>query len=193
MNVTYGMVVTKCLVQVFHWAQCQQLATYVTFRLSSRMVRQLLGALAPTVQGSAVNAGEAEPAYPLAVGEGTPLVLTRLVRLVQSGQFVDFPLLLPHNLELLRRRQASALTGANEASPRRLREVSSLGTWVQCFAIYAAIVLRASSSRALDLMAYLRLVVHKEQCHSRDGCCTTRVLGSWLPTRRPSSGASCTL
>ena len=150
----------------------------------------LFGALAPTVQGPAVNAGEAEPAHPLVVGEGTPPVPARLVRLIQLGQFVDFAELLPGNLELLRRLQASAVIGANEADHRRLRQVSSLVTWVPCFVIYAAIVLWASSSRALDLMAYLRLVGNAVP--ERDGCCTTHVLGSWPPTRWPSSGASCT-
>ena len=154
----------------------------------------LFGVIAATVQGPAVNACEAEPAHPLVVREGTSPVPARLVKLIQSGQFVDFAELLPDNLELLRRLQASAVTGANEAGHRRLRQVSSLGTWVQCFAIYAAIVLRASPSRALDLMAYLQLVVHEAQCHSgTDGCCATHVLGSWPPTCQPSSGASCTL
>ena len=61
----------------------------------------LFGALAPTVQGPAVNAGEAGPAHPLVVGEGTPPVPARPVRLIQSGQFVDFAELLQNNLELL--------------------------------------------------------------------------------------------
>ena len=129
----------------------------------------LFGALAPTVQEPAVNAGEAKPAHPLVVGEGTPPVPDRLVELIQSGQFVDFAEVLPDNLELLRRLQASVVTGATKAGYRRLRQMLSLGTCVQCFAISTAIVLRASPSRGLDLMAYLRLVVHEAQCHSETG------------------------
>ena len=93
----------------------------------------------------------------------------RLVKLIQSDQFADFAKLLPHNLELFRLLQASAITDTNEASHQHLRQVPSLGTWVQCFAIYTAIVLWASPSRAFDLMAYLQLVVHKAQCHSGTG------------------------
>ena len=129
----------------------------------------LFGTLAPTVQGPAVNAGEAKPAHPPVVGEGTPPVPARLVKLIQSDQFADFAKPLPHNLELFRLLQASAITDANEAGHQHLRQVPSLGTWVQCFAIYAAIVLWASPSRAFDLMAYLQLVVHKAQCHSGTG------------------------
>ena len=61
----------------------------------------LLGMPAPTVQRPAVNAGEAEPAHPLVVGEGMPPMPARLVKLIQSGQFVDFAELLPDNLQLL--------------------------------------------------------------------------------------------
>ena len=129
----------------------------------------LFGALAPTVQGTAINAGEAKPAHPLAVGEGMSPVPARLVKLIQSGQFVDFEELLPDNLELLRRLQASAVTDTNEAGHRHLRQVPSLGMWVQCFAIYAAIVLWATPSHALNLMAYLQLVVHEAQYHSGMG------------------------
>ena len=88
----------------------------------------LFGALAPTVQEPAVNAVETKPAHPLVVGEGTPPVPARLVRLIQSGQFIDFAELLPDNIEPLRRLQSSAVTGANEDCHRRLRQVSSAGT-----------------------------------------------------------------
>ena len=114
------------------------------------------------------TAGEAAAASfrPRVVGEGTPPIPARIVKAIQTGQFADFAELLSDNLGFLRRLQASSIMGASEAGQWRLRQVSSLGTWVQCFAVYAAIALQAHRSRALDLLAYLRLVVHEAQCHS---------------------------
>ena len=127
------------------------------------------------------------------IGEGTPPVPAKLVKQIQSGQFVDFTELLPDNLELLRRLPASSVSGANEDGHCRLPQVSSLGTWVQCFAVYAAFVLRAAPDRALDLMAYLQLVVHEDQCHSaQDGYYMTRASRNWLLTRQRSPGVNFT-
>ena len=62
------------------------------------------------------------------VGEGILPVPAKLVKQIQSGQFVDFAELLPEHLVLLRRLQTSSVSGANEDGRRRLRRVSSLGT-----------------------------------------------------------------
>ena len=84
-------------------------------------------------------------------------------------RFVDFVEILPDNLDLLRKLQASSISGANETGHRRLQQVSSRGTWMQCLVVYADIALRASPGRALKHMAYLRMVVHEAQCHSGTG------------------------
>ena len=153
----------------------------------------LFGTLAPTVQGSVMNAGEAKPAHTLVVGEGTPPVPARLVRLIKSDQFVDFAELVPDNLELLRRLQASAVTGTNEAGHRRLRQVSSFGTWVQCFAITRPLCFGLLHlAHSFSWRTYNWSSMKRNAIPERDDCYTTHVSGSWLPTRRPSSGASCT-
>ena len=83
-----------------------------------------------------INTGNVTASRPVVVGEGTPPVPAKFVKQIQFRQFVDFAELLPDNLELLRRLQESSVSGANEAGHRRLRQVSSLGIWVQCFAVY---------------------------------------------------------
>ena len=99
------------------------------------------------------------------VGEGTTPIPTRLVRLIQAQEYVDFAELFPDTLELLRRIQATA----EPANRRRLRQITTLPTWVQCFATYAGILLRKHPARAQEVMAYLRLVAHKAQRHSGTG------------------------
>ena len=99
------------------------------------------------------------------MGEGTTPIPARLVRLIQAQKYVDFAELLPDNLELLRRMQATA----EQANRRRLRQITTLPTWVQCFATYTGILLRKHAARAQEVMAYLRLVAHEAQCHSGTG------------------------
>ena len=62
------------------------------------------------------------------VGEETTPIPARLVRLIQAQEYVDFAELLPDNLELLRRMQATA----EPANRRRLPQITTLPTWVQC-------------------------------------------------------------
>ena len=97
------------------------------------------------------------------VREGTSPIPARLVRLIQAQEYVDFAEILPDNLEFLRRMQATA----EPANRRRLRQITTLPTWVQCFATYAMILLRNYPAWAQEVMAYFRLVSHEAQCHSR--------------------------
>ena len=99
------------------------------------------------------------------MGEGTTPIPARLVRLIQAQEYVDFAELLPDNLELPRRMQ----TTAEPANRRRLRQITTVPTWVQCFATYAGILLRKHPARAQEVMAHLRLVAHEAQCHSGTG------------------------
>ena len=99
------------------------------------------------------------------VGERTTPIPARLVRLNQTLEYVDLAELLPDNLELLRRMQATA----EAANRRRLRQITTLPTRVQCFATYAGILLQKHPARAQEVMVYLRLVAHKAQCHSGTG------------------------
>ena len=69
-----------------------------------------------TLQGPAVNAGEVDKFtcwYCSRRRNAMTPVPARLVKLIQSSQFVNFAELLPDNLKLLLRLQASAVTGAN--------------------------------------------------------------------------------
>ena len=103
------------------------------------------------------------------VGEGTVPILARVVCQVQALEYVDFVELLPDNLEMLRRMQSSQAGQGKAPSRRRPRQIMGIPTWVQCFAVYAGVLLQRHPGRALDLRGYLWLVVHEAQCHSGMG------------------------
>ena len=94
------------------------------------------------------------------VGEGTVSIPARVVRQIQALDYVDFAELLPDNLEMLRRMQCLQAGQSEAPSRRRLRQIMGIPTWVQCFAVYAGVLLQRHPGRALDILGYLRLVVH---------------------------------
>ena len=101
------------------------------------------------------------------LGETFPPIPGKLVKKIQAEEYVDLSELLPDNVELLRRAEAEPSTQVQ--GQRQLRRVSTLSTWVQCFATYAAVLAEAHPYRMRDLLAYLRLIVREAQCHEGDG------------------------
>ena len=91
----------------------------------------------------------------------------KLVKKIQAEEYVDLSELLPDNVELLRRAEAEPSTQVQ--GQRQIQRVSTLRTWVQCFATYAAVLAEAHPHRMRDLLAYLRLIVRETQCHEGDG------------------------
>ena len=90
------------------------------------------------------------------LGEAFPPIPEKLVRHIQSLDYVDLAELLPDNMELQRLADTESRQGSGQRQPRR---VASLMTWVQCFVTYAAMVVEAHPHRMRDLMAYLRMIV----------------------------------
>ena len=92
-------------------------------------------------------------------GLGIPPVPGRLVEKILDGQFVDMAELLPDNIELLRRERSSS------DSKARLRQISSITAWAQCFATFVAIRAQAAPATVLALLAYMRLLIREAARH----------------------------
>ena len=94
----------------------------------------------------------------------------KLVDKVQSGQFVEMRELLSDNISLVH--QLESIQGFSPlnllgATRIRLREITSLSTWIYCFLGYVAI--RTSDPTARDQLAYARLIVREALRHGGAG------------------------
>ena len=94
----------------------------------------------------------------------------KLVDKIKSGQFIEMRELLAANISLIQ--QLEALQGSMPipmAGPTRprLREISSLATWLHCFLAYTAILTTDPSTR--DKLAYARLIIHEALRHGNLG------------------------
>ena len=96
---------------------------------------------------------------------------SKLTQKIQSLEFVDMSELLPDNIELQRRDDGSTRTDthASGAGRRRSRQITSLLSWVQCFATYTAVVGDRHPGRVTCLLAYQRLIVREAQRNGGDG------------------------
>ena len=95
----------------------------------------------------------------------------RLVDRVRTGQFVEMRDLLTDNISLLQQLetinhqyQSPSLPGVLRP---RLRDVSSLASWVYCFLAYIAI--RSTDVGTRHMLAYARLIVREAQRHGGQG------------------------
>ena len=95
----------------------------------------------------------------------------KLVERIQAGHFVEMRDLLTNNISLIQQMEAfnghctlPALPGMLKP---RLREVSSLASWIYCFLAYVAI--RAQDPTTRDMLAYARLLVREAQRHGGSG------------------------
>ena len=108
-----------------------------------------------------------QPGLGLSLSPATSPFPQKLVDRARSGQFVDMRYLLKDNVSLI---QQLDTFGGNHAIPSlpgmlrpRLREVTSLPSWIYCFLAYIAI--RADDQGVWDMLAYARLMVREAQRH----------------------------
>ena len=89
----------------------------------------------------------------------------KLVDKVQSGAHVDMKELLGDNISLLQQLEALNVTTTLPVLPGvmkpRLRDVSSLASWIYCFLAYAA--LRCPDQESRDRLEYARLIIREAQ------------------------------
>ena len=93
-----------------------------------------------------------------------------LVQRIQAGQFIEMRDLLVDNIGLIN--QLTSLHGTVSLTPTtinrtRLREVTSLISWIYCFNAYAAV--RTSDPTTRSMLAYSRLLIREALRHGGSG------------------------
>ena len=92
----------------------------------------------------------------------------KLVKRIQSLEYVDLRELLPDNLALSEKLDALPARASQSTNPEQ-REITKIVTWVSCFSTYAAIVAQKHPERTRDMMAYMRLMVREGHKHGGTG------------------------
>ncbi len=98
-----------------------------------------------------------EEAPPFVLSEALPVVPGKLVKKIQSGDYVEMAELLKDNVEAERRRVAAGDSGQTGRTCRR--EVPDFDSWLQCFSLYAAVVCAKYPQKARELWAYQALML----------------------------------
>ena len=95
----------------------------------------------------------------------------KLVDKVRSGTYVDMKELLGDNISLLKQLESLNISATLPALPGtlkpRLREVSSLASWLYCFLAYIGLQCQDPDTR--DRVAYARLIIREAQRHGGQG------------------------
>ena len=95
----------------------------------------------------------------------------KLVDEVRSGQFVEMRDLLTDNIALLRQLETFGGQYPMPMMPGflkpRLRDITTLPSWVYCFLAYTAI--RSPDPATREMLAYARLVIRESQRHGGRG------------------------
>ena len=119
----------------------------------------LIARLMSELQGKA-NQSKASSSM-CATGEGLPALPKKYVDKILAGDFVDLADLPPAKGRV--KASAHAMEGqivvvqaADLLENRKL--IPDLATWVQCFSIYAAVVISKEPERAKNLLAYMSLI-----------------------------------
>jgi len=101
---------------------------------------------------------------PVLISNGLPPILFRLMKRVEDGLFVEMAELLPNYLD-----SAALNTDDQQAGSRkRLPTVSDIIDWIQCFAVYMAIISRHKPKRIADLLGYQSLII-RASMNCREG------------------------
>ena len=87
----------------------------------------------------------------VSIGAGRPPVPAKLVQKIESGVFVEMAELLPERL--------GVLCTDDDAKQRPKKRSLSILEWLQCYAVYVAVVTNNLPERIPDLMGYQSLVI----------------------------------
>ncbi len=108
--------------------------------------------------GKAIGAPPESPAGKFQLGETLPVVPARIVRRILKGDFVDMAELSEENLEVELRRSLDG-EDTKPLPAHKLSPVTDLLGWARAFCHFAGIVVRTHPSKAVDLWAYLAIVL----------------------------------
>ncbi len=109
-------------------------------------------------QGEPSKAPELKAPSKFQLGQTLPVVPARIVRRILKGDFVDMAELVEENLELEARRSVEG-EETKPLPPHKLRPVADLLGWTKAFCHFAGIVVQAHPSKAVDLWAYLAVIL----------------------------------
>ena len=100
---------------------------------------------------------------PFKVANSIAPIPAKLVKKIQSLEFVDMRELLPDNIALSERLAAlpPGLAPLKPLGQREIRGEKALMTWVSSFATYIAVIAEAHPQRVHDMLAYMRLIVRE--------------------------------
>ena len=114
-------------------------------------------------KGSDKSANGDKPPAPFKIASSIVPILAKLVKKIQSLDFVEMRELLPDNIALTERLAAlpSGLAQTKTPTEREIGGDRALITWVSSFATYIAIVAEAHPDRVTDMLAYMRLVTRE--------------------------------
>ena len=109
---------------------------------------------------------ESPAAAQVSVGLGLPAITKKLLQKIRANEYVDFGELppakgktksVPQSLE----GQVIVIQAAELYKQRKI--IPDLATWVQCFALYATVILAQEPERRADLMAYASIIAKASQ------------------------------
>ena len=90
---------------------------------------------------------------PLVIGAGLPPVSAKLVKQIQSGQYIDLAVLLPD-----REDQAGSPLCDDRQKPKP-KHISTVLEWLQGFTTYMAVIIGTQPERAQDLLGYQAVII----------------------------------
>ena len=96
----------------------------------------------------------------VSIGAGRPPVPTKLMNKIESGVFVEMAELLPERLGVL---------GTDDDAKQKPKKRSlSILEWLQCYAVYVAVISKKQPERIPDLMGYQSLVIEAYMEYKND-------------------------
>ena len=100
------------------------------------------------------------------MGAGIPPVPEKMISRIEAGEYIEMAELLPDHL-------GSAGMTAEEDQTRvprsRRKAVTNIFEWVECFAIYVAVLSRSRPQRVPEMLGYLILILEAHMEHGGDG------------------------
>ena len=98
------------------------------------------------------------PEGPFILSEAQPVIPAKLVRRILRAEYVDMAELLKDNMEVERRRMLtdSGTAQAHFTNRQARRDILS---WLQCFSMYAAVVVSEHPGKIRELLAYQAMMI----------------------------------
>ena len=104
------------------------------------------------------SSGQGLEAY---MGEGLPPVPQKLVERIQKGEFVKMCELLPEFW--IAPREGEDMSGLKTAKSKGRKHTQEICVWLQCFAVYVAVMSARWPKRVPEMMAYMIHIIKTSQ------------------------------